>query len=557
MKNKISLLILLAGFLSQKQQAQSLLGSNLYEIVFTDKNNSPYNVQNPEVFLSARALSRRTIRGIQLSAQDFPVNPSYVQGVAQTGAVIRGKSRWRNSVLVLITDSSQLNGILQLPYVNNAGALNRLSSAPDTLKFKNDDANVALLNQTKSISNQPFDYGIAAAQINQIAGEGLHQQGYLGQDMVIAVFDAGFPGVNTLPIFDSLRSQNRLLGTWDFAGMSNQVFSFHPHGTNTLSCMAANLPGVMIGTAPRASFYLYRTEVAETENPVEEYYWVEAAEAADSVGADIISSSLGYTTYDRNEQSYSTQDMNGSTAICTNGADIAVSKGMLVVNSAGNSGASSWRIISAPADGDSVFAIGAVNREGFRAGFSSKGPTADFRIKPDVCALGEGAAIALNGGGTGYANGTSFSCPIIAGMSACLWQALPGLHPTELMTRIRLTASLANTPDTYYGWGIPNFSLALLGINELSKNTTPGKPVLFPNPVGQNELQFLWLSRDSQTIRIRVFDAGGREVINTEKYIPAGSYQAHTVDGFPSLYQGVYVVHLQSRGYTYVSGVIR
>lgn len=557
MRKKIYLLFLLTSLLYQKQQAQPMLGSNLYEICFTDKNNSPYSVQNPEVFLSARALSRRNLHGIPVSAQDFPVNPTYVQGVLQTGVVIKGKSRWRNSVLVLITDSSQRNAILQLPYVNSLGALNRLAAANDTLKFRNDVANPAFLSRNQSITNQPFDYGIASAQINQIAGEGLHQQGYLGQGMVIAVFDAGFPGVNTLPVFDSLRSQNRLLGTWDFAGMSNQVFSFHPHGTNTLSCMAANLPGIMIGTAPRASYYLFRTEVAETENPVEEYYWVEAAEAADSLGADIISSSLGYTTYDRNEQSYSTQDMNGYTAICTNGADIAVSKGMLVVNSAGNSGASSWRIISAPADGDSVFTIGAVNREGIRAGFSSRGPTADLRIKPDVCALGEGAAISLSGGGTGYANGTSFSCPIIAGMSACLWQALPNLHPTELMTRIRLTASLSNTPDTYYGWGIPNFSLALTGINELSKNAIPGKPILFPNPVGQSELKFLWLSRDSQTIRIRVFDAGGREVITTEAYIPAGSYQDHVVPGFSSLSQGAYVVHLQSRGTTYVSGVIR
>ena len=484
------------------------------------------------------------------------MNPDYVLQVSQTGAQIKGRSRWRNSVLVFVSDTSQLIAISQLPFVIHSTALNRTQTASDSSKFGREQPYVVAspknLGQTS-----PINYGAGTAQINQIGGEGLHLQGFRGQGMVIAVLDAGFPGVDTLHAFDSLRLQNRLLGTWDFQGGNTDVFGFNSHGTNTLSCMASCSPGFMVGTAPMASYYLLRTEVAETENPSEEYYWVEGAEYADSAGADVISSSLGYSTFDRGWQSYNTQQMDGNTAICTQGADIAALKGLLVVSSAGNLGGSSWNIISAPADGDHVFSIGAVDGNNQIAGFSSRGPTADLRIKPDVCAMGVGAGIVTPNGFTSFANGTSFSCPIIAGMSACLWQALPNLSSLQLMTLIRQTASMAGMPNTTYGWGIPNYSYALSGLTELAKSQAGEEPLLFPNPVVNESLQLLQFAHDSQTIRLSTYDLQGKLVLEQSSYVPANNYQSIPVEGFSSLSRGLYLVRVQNRSGSYSLRVTR
>jgi len=426
MKNKFLIFsFIFIAFFAYKVHSQGL-GGDIYMIGFTDKNNNGFSIDAPQAFLSDRAIQRRLTRNISISYNDLPLTSSYISQVSATGATVIGKSKWLNSITVLISNSQQLSDINQLPFVVSNTPLNRNTNfIQEENKFNLESAFLASNSQSRMASSSSFDYGQGYSQINMIGGMQLHQNGYRGQGMLIAVLDAGFPGVDVIAGFDSLRNENRIVSTYDFVNRSPFVYSYNSHGTSTLSCMAALSPGSFIGTAPKASYILLRTENATPESKSEEFYWVEGAEYADSCGADVINSSLGYTTFDNSAINYTRADLDGNTAICTRGADVAASKGILVLNSAGNSGGSSWQKLGAPADGDSVFCIGGVTSNLTRASFSSYGPTADNRLKPDVAALAVGATIFNQDGSVGGANGTSFSCPIIAGMSACLWQANP------------------------------------------------------------------------------------------------------------------------------------
>lgn len=300
--------------------------------------------------------------------------------------------------------------------------------------------------------------------------------------MVICILDAGFLNVDTLSCFDSLWINNKILGTYDFVANEVSVFEDYQHGTEVLSCIGANWPGKLVGTAPQAYFWLLRTEDAATELIIEEDNWVAGAEFADSVGADIINSSLGYTTFDAqtSNQNHTRADLDGNTAYATNGADIAAAKGILVCNSAGNEGGSGWKYISIPADGDSVCTVGAVDILGVRAGFSSQGPTADNRIKPDVVACGSGTAVIDPFTSTvAYYSGTSFSSPLTAGMAACLWQANPTKNNMNILNAMRNSGSKSNSPDTLLGWGIPNYCLANGLLSGIHANSTETEDKLF------------------------------------------------------------------------------
>ncbi len=311
-------------------------------------------------------------------------------------------------------------------------------------------------------SGQSYDYGQAFNQINMLNGIPLHDLGLDGAGMTIAVLDAGFLNADVIEAFDSLWLNNQIIGYKDFVSpLAPDIFDSHYHGTMVLSTMGANLPTEMVGTAPKADYWLLRSEDGATEYLIEELNWASAAEFADSLGADIINSSLGYTTYDDPAQDHTYEDMDGNTTPITIAADLAASKGILVVNSAGNSGSSSWHYIGAPADGDSVFTIGAVNSSGNYASFSSTGPTYDDRIKPNVVAQGQGSTvISAYSGNVTSGNGTSFSSPITAGMVACLWQAHPNKKNTEIMEAIQQSASQALNPDSLLGYGIPDYFAA-------------------------------------------------------------------------------------------------
>jgi hypothetical protein len=386
----------------------------------------------------------------------------------------------------------------------------------------------------------------------------LHQNGYRGQGMLIAVLDAGFPGVDIIGGFDSLRNENRIISTYDFVNRSPFVYSYNSHGTSTLSCMAALVPGSFIGTAPKASYLLLRTEDASPESKSEEFYWVEGAEYADSCGADVISSSLGYTTFDNAVINYTRSNLDGNTALSTRGADFAASKGILVVNSAGNSGGNSWQKLGAPADGDSVFCIGGVNSNLTRASFSSYGPTADNRLKPDVAALAVGSTVFNQDGSLGSANGTSFSCPIIAGMSTCLWQANPTYSNMELIEAIKNTSSQFSNPDSSLGWGIPNYSAAdfILQGKKLEQYPNAENILLSPNPFTDN-LNFNFYSADTQSFRIVIADALGKKIFEHNYFATSKSYNQINVPIAQNLSRGIYFFSLSTKDKIYTRKIIK
>jgi len=439
-----------------------------YWIRFTDKDNSPYSINIPEEFLSQKAIDRRTIQGISIVENDLPVNPSYVTAVINTGATLLNISKWFNSVTVYTDDPLVLVAINALPIVLSISknSLSNIVAEEKSAKPFFENETISKIPEENLIkgttSGQSYDYGQAYNQINMVNGIPLHDLGLDGAGMIIAVLDAGFLNVDEIEAFDSLWLNNQIIGYKDFVSpFAPDIFDSHYHGTMVLSTMGANLPTEMVGTAPKADYWLLRSEDGTTEYLIEELNWASAAEYADSLGADIINSSLGYTTYDDPTQDHTYEDMDGNTTPITIAADLAASKGILVVNSAGNSGNNSWHYIGAPADGDSVFTIGAVNSSGNYASFSSTGPTYDGRIKPNVVAQGQGSTvISAYTGNVTSGNGTSFSSPITAGMVACLWQAYPDKKNTEIMEAIQQSATQAINPDSLLGYGIPDYFAA-------------------------------------------------------------------------------------------------
>ena len=548
-------LVLVFGF-AQSQQVY------YYYVQFTDKKNNPYAINRPEDFLSQRAIDRRVAHNIPVVENDLPVTPEYLQGVAAKGVTLLNPTKWLNGVTIKTADSTLADSVLKLSYVSSIREIKTdTTSKKDFFKHESFSKNPPA--DLKSTASGKVDiYGYAYTQISQINGIPLHQDGFKGQGMVIAQLDAGYLNVPQQVLFDSLRADGRLLGTRDFVHPgSTSVYNESEHGRMVLSCMAANDKGVMVGTAPDAAYWLLRTEDVASESVLEEYNWVSGAEFADSVGADIINSSLGYTAFDNPADSYSYGDINGKTAVSTRGAEIAATKGMLVVNSAGNSGTDlNFPWIGAPADGDSVFTIGAVTSSGTRANFSSIGPTADDRIKPTVMAMGQAATIANATNGILYGNGTSFSSPIIAGMSACLWEAHPQANNMQVIAVLKATASLHNNPNDMMGWGIPNFAKADSMLTVLT-GITSNSPALhewkiFPNPVKNQFTLVLNTDGRSKILTVTVYNLLGQQVAE-RSYDVAGTSHRYVVNNLGRLPKGIYLVTAVSGSTNIIAKIIK
>jgi serine protease AprX len=458
-----------------------------YWVNFTDKNGSPYTIGNPSAYLTARSIARRTAQGIAVDMTDIPVNETYIIQVNGTGAQVFQRSKWMNAAIVIINNSAQLSAINGLTCVASSAPVGKYKKTKSAEELS-ENAEVSSSQKLAQITT--YNYGPSYTQVSQIGADCMHNEGYRGQGMVIAVIDAGFENANINPVFDSLRNEGRLLGTRDYVQGNTSVFEDYLHGANCLSLMAGNTPGQLIGTAPKASYWLLRSEDAATEKIIEEYNWVVAAEFADSVGADITTTSLGYTTFDMSSQNHVYADLDGKTSVASIAATMAARKGIFVLNAAGNEGGGSWNYIGVPADADSICAVGAVTGAGLHAGFSSVGPTADGRIKPDLSAMGQGSYVCNSNGIFSSGNGTSYATPILAGAVACLWQANPTKTNMEILQALRATASQASTPDNIYGWGIPNMCAAHnlmngtnVSVNEIIKAT---QFKLFPNPAKQH-----------------------------------------------------------------------
>ncbi|WP_299760493.1 S8 family serine peptidase [uncultured Pontibacter sp.] len=474
-------------------------------IYFSDKNNSPFSLSEPLAFLSPKALQRRQRQDIPLLSRDLPVNPDYVASIQNAGAKVWYTSRWFNAAVVQCTEE-QLQVVESLPFVRNTRSLNRLASSPGT---QQGFGYAAVDEASFSTALSSEDYGPAFHQADMLGADELHADGYNGAEMTIAVFDAGFPGVNDLEAFSHLFTNNQLKGSFDFVEKQENVFGADSHGTSVLSTMAAYAPGSIIGTAYGANYILLRTEDAATEHTIEEINWLLAAEYADSAGADVINSSLGYTVFDTPSQSYTYQDLDGNTSLVSKAADYAAATGMLVVVSAGNKGNKTWRYISAPADGDSVLAVGAVDSVGTKASFSSFGPTPDGRIKPDVVALGQRAYFLTSSGRLAQGNGTSFAGPIVAGFAASLWQANPFKTNLELIDLLRSSGSKGQNPDNSIGYGVPNYSRTITALPPLP---TAGS-LYITNPVKRDPI-ILYMGQEwlLQQVEVQVLDAAGKQV---------------------------------------------
>ncbi|MCX8020275.1 MAG: S8 family serine peptidase [Chitinophagaceae bacterium] len=472
-----------------------------YIVTLKDKNSTPFSFSNPSAFLSAKAIERRARYGIALDSTDLPVTPAYLSQIRNVPNItILNVSKWLNSLTVQTNDLNAINTIRNFPFVLNVSgiAARPLSNSyPSKKNFEKEEFFLPEQNRVSQVTNNYYNYG--APSFNEIQlhnGQFLHNIGLRGQGMTIAMLDAGYFNFTNLRAFDSARANGQILSTWDFVSRHESVTEDHPHGMQCLSTILANIPGQFIGMAPQARVHLFRTEDAATEYPIEEHNWVCAAERADSLGCDVISSSLGYNIFDNPVFNYTYSQMNGNVALSTIGADLAARKGMLVFNSAGNEGFSSWRYIIAPSDGDSVIAVGAVNAAGTVAGFSSYGPSSDGQIKPDVVSVGAMAIIQTTANTVGYGNGTSFSCPKMAGLATCLWQAFPEFQPMRIARALRESGHKANQPDDRVGYGIPDMKKAFSSL--LTEYATSSVSI------SQCKVALRWRTKDVSSMRYEI-----------------------------------------------------
>jgi len=424
--------------------------SNMYLVKFTDKNNSPYSIQNPTVFLSQKSIERRFKQGILILERDLPPNPAYIDSLNTKNIQLLYKSRWFNAALIIATEQVK-DSVLKFPFVKNVEF---------DMPLKQTTLNSTFRKKIKFETQNTSNYGDATAQIELLGVDKMHQQGFHGENMLMAVLDNGFLNANSIHCLDSIFDNNRVLEVYDFVDNDSSLFSDGWHGTSVLSCMAAYEENQLISPAYMSNYVLFRTEDDASESRAEEAYWLFAAERADSLGVDIINTSLGYSTFDNSSTNYTPGQMDGNTTLITRAADIAASTGMLIINSAGNEGGSAWNIITAPADGDSVLAVGAVSRAGILASFSSRGNPANGTVKPDVMAVGLQTAISNTSGQIIRADGTSFSSPLTAAMAAGLWQANPLLSSNDILTCIRKSGHIYNNPNVAYGYGLANFNRA-------------------------------------------------------------------------------------------------
>jgi serine protease AprX len=434
-----------------------------YVIKLKHKGDNPFSISNPSQYLTPRALARRTRYSIGIDSLDLPITPRFIDSIRLAGAVtILNTSKWLNQVAIQTNDAAALAKINGFPFVQATSPIapfGTINNQPVNKKLAVEVNNnpVTPTNNFVEGTSDIYTYGASNGQVKIHNGQFLHNRGYSGQGMHMAVMDAGFVNYLTLPTFDSVRNGGQILGTYDFVGNNTNVNGFHPHGTQCFSTIAANMPGVFMGTAPKTSFYLYRTEDAATEYPIEEQNWAAAAERADSLGVDVFSVSLGYFTFDNAIFNYTYANMNGNTTMIARAADVAAKKGILGVFANGNEGGTAWRFLISPADADSVLAVGAVNVNGVVGGFSSYGPSSDGQIKPSVAAVGVSATIAnTNTGMPASGSGTSFACPNMAGLTTCLWQAFPEENNMSIINALQQSGHRATNPDDRTGYGIPN-----------------------------------------------------------------------------------------------------
>jgi serine protease AprX len=545
---------LITGAVAQAQYSR-------YLVQFKDKKGSPYSINNPSAYLSAKAIARRTRYNISVDSTDLPITPAYIDSIQSVpNVIILNKSKWLNQACIQTNDAAALIKINSFSFVNiNFPVSPQMNPVVPPISKKFDGYNPVTITSPPNVINSIagingaqdyYNYGNNLGQIHIHEGEYLHNLGFHGEGMTIAMLDAGFQSYTINPLFDSIRLQNQILGTWDYVNNEQSVTEDHPHGAWCLSVMAANKPGTIVGTAPKAKYWLLRTENAATEYPIEEQNWLAAAEFADSAGADIITSSLGYSGFDDPSFDHSYAQRDGKTAIVSQAATLAVQKGILVTNSAGNSGNSAGdaKYVICPADAEAVLTVGATNVNGNIAGFSSWGPNGAGKLKPDVVSVGASAVVGTTTtGNTAFLNGTSFSNPNLCGLVACLWQAFPEFNNTEIVAAVEKSSSKYNNPDNRFGYGIPNMRIAyqILEQERIIKNYQQalGNKWIkaFPVPFSDN-LTVLLKAPVSGNCSLRLIDMNGKTIEQKTAAILQDNFITISFGRLKAISRGVYTI---------------
>lgn len=417
-----------------------------YRVSLKDKVGTTYSIDKPEEFLSERAIERRNRQQLPIDETDLPVSGKYVDELKATGARLVTTSKWNNTVVLEVSDTLLMDEISKKSFVTG---VKKVWVSPDSIPPRN-------MKRKKEVKNKvektDCHYGNALRQIEIHGGDSLHTAGFAGKGMHVAVIDAGFYNADEIKFFRKMD----LLGTRDFVNPNSDIYAENAHGLMVLSCMAANLPKVFVGTAPEASYWLLRSEDNDSEQPIEEDYWAAAIEFADSVGVDVVNTSLGYYEFDEGFPAYRYRDLDGHYSLMSHSASLAADKGIVVVCSAGNSGDDPWKKVTPPGDSENVLTVGAINKNLVNARFSSIGNSADGRIKPDVMAVGVSSVVTGTDGSVSKGNGTSFASPIMCGIVTCFWQACPWLTAKEVIEAVRQVGDRVDYPDNIYGYGVPN-----------------------------------------------------------------------------------------------------
>ena len=541
-KSEVMKIVVTAGmlFLGGLFLSAQQIASDVYWIYFTDKSGTPFQLDQPEDFLSQRSIERRAWQGLSIDQRDMPVNDSYVEGIRELGIEVKHVSRWLNGVAMKGIDQGQFDQVEALPYTTIS-------------PWEPDDPTIYTPPKpTGSRFSQPletppdFSYGVAREQVSMLNIPHLHNAGYTGGGVWVAVLDAGFRDVDSLPSFQPMIGDGRLLGTRNFVQEKSVFREKASHGMYVLSVMASEWDGYVVGSAPHATYFLCTTEDVDQETRIEELAWVEAAEFVDSLGFDVINTSLGYGDMDGFQFDYQYADMDGKTTFISRAASLTASRGILACNSAGNQGNKSWYYITAPADATDILAVGAVDSSANLAWFSSRGPTVDQRTKPDIVGMGVITGFQSHFGGLARANGTSFSSPLLAGAVASLWQAVPEHSAKEMIQLVTGSGDQYDQPDNLYGYGLPDFAM-ILGALEA---TTGNQMKVFPNPATDRVM--LAVPGSSQgTYTLRFYDLSGRVSVERSVSLPG---TISLPDDLPS---GAHILEVRSDDQVYRSWIIK
>lgn len=519
-----ALFLNVAGLSARSESGADEASLYFYRITFADKGSVTTGDFSPKDLLSPAAIARREKCGVApLTASDLPVNQDYITVLTQRGLTFKCASKWLNSALFTSASKIESDALADLSFVK---AVRLVKNPADPVKSVGEKYGLTAPGSTV----ETYDPNVP------LNGVPLHQSGFTGKNITIAVLDAGFINADLIEALEPLMRRGGIVATRDFVIGSDYVYDYHNHGTSVLSILAGSVPGIISGTAPGADYLLLRTEDDGSEFPVEEDYWAAAAEYADSAGADIITSSLGYFMFDNPEMDYIFGQFDGNTAFVTRAADAAASKGILVVASAGNERNNEWVRILSPSDGDSVMCIGAVYQDLTISGFSSAGYSADGRVKPDVVAPGVSLTIQFLPGQWHSGSGTSFSCPVISGLCASLMQAVPGATAAEVMNAVRESSDRFNNPDSLYGYGLPDFVSALKKLEDQHTFKPEVKITAGPNPFF-DEIS-LWFRDSPGYLSVSMMDFTGRLMMR--KDFPVYASRSYTLGGFGNMAQGVY-----------------